>query len=372
MTDFFSRQHIEAEEQARLAVYACYAAESRGRVYPESDDMQRTCFQRDRDRIMHCKAFRRLQGKTQVFIAGHRDHYRTRLTHSNEVAQIARTLARNLCVNEDLTETIALAHDLGHTPFGHAGEDAVRHIMQQHQSDFEHNQQSRRVVEVLERYSDQHLGLNLTWETLDGMHKHRDDGDKDYSQGSLEAQIVDLSDAIAYLSHDVDDGLRSGLFTLEAVSEVDLVREVLQNTKHRMTSTIFPTKLASGLIKLMADDLLRQTIKNLDRGSFQSHWDICRAPDRTASYDPKMVKKVRELKAFLMKNFYHHDQVAAQMKLGQEVIVRIFEHLLQYPKDLPEVFQDMLKSQDTLVVIKDFIAGMTDEYAFRFVKEVCQ
>ncbi|MFH1012856.1 MAG: dNTP triphosphohydrolase, partial [Candidatus Peregrinibacteria bacterium] len=222
----FFREQIEAREKEILAPYAAFSVDSRGREHPESEDPYRTCFQRDRDRVIHSKAFRRLRGKTQVLVAGFGDHYRSRLAHSMEVAQIARAICRSLGLNEDLAEAVSLAHDLGHAPFGHAGQDEMNAILQEYGSRFEHNEQSRRIVELLEHKSPDYPGLNLSFEVRDGLIKHRTFYDNppvtDTLMPSLEAQVANAADEIAYLNHDIDDGLRSGVLTLEAFDGLKL------------------------------------------------------------------------------------------------------------------------------------------------------
>jgi dGTPase len=256
----YLRPDIEKNEQKILAPYAVFAAESEKREYEEKPDAQRTCFQRDRDRVIHCAAYRRLKGKTQVFVAHHGDHFRNRLTHTMEVAQLARDLTRNLGGNEDLAETIALAHDLGHTPFGHAGQQAMQELLHRYNLFFEHNQQSRRIVEKLENKSPAYPGLNLTDEVRDGMVKHRKADYQDAhiinTRASLEAQIVDIADQIAYQNHDIDDGLRSGIFTLEELEKVDVWREAIAETNAYLPEKEWTSQIISTLIKIMSGNML--------------------------------------------------------------------------------------------------------------------
>jgi len=323
------REALEAREQQILAPYAAKSADSKGRKVKEEPDWQRTCWQRDRDRVIHSRAWRRLKGKTQVFVAHHGDHFRTRLTHTLEVAQIARDLARSLMLNEDLAETIALAHDLGHTPFGHAGESALHQLLKPYGLSFEHNQQSRRIVEVLEKKSVDYVGLNLSWEVLDGLDKHNSK-----HEPLLEAQIVDYADSIAYLNHDLDDGLRAGLFTNKDLP--------------------VGAKNLSPLLGVMCKDLLLQTANNFAAEKYQVEWS------------PEMQKNITELRKFSVHNVYFHPQVKKQTELGKETIIKIFEALKKQPNKLPAKF----RGDDLIAGIRDFIAGMTDDFALDFAAKL--
>ncbi len=252
-----------------LASYAVKNSSSKGRKIPETDSGDRTIFQKDRDRIIHCRAFRRLNLKTQVFVANYGDHYRTRLTHTIEVAQIARDISRSLNLNEDLAEAIALAHDLGHTPFGHAGEVAMNKCMAKYGKKFEHNEQSKRVVTEIENVYPDFRGLNLSLEVLEGLAKHQTPWDNPgvdmFIHPSLEAQVVNLADEIAYSNHDLDDGLRAGLITWDQLAELELLSEALAKTPHHGDPKVRKARLISTLMGMMISDVLATTKKNLER-----------------------------------------------------------------------------------------------------------
>ncbi|QQR83354.1 dNTP triphosphohydrolase [Candidatus Peregrinibacteria bacterium] len=258
------RAEIEKREAQYLAPHAVKSSESRGREYAEQEDEFRTCFQRDRDRIIHSKAFRRLRGKTQVFIAGYGDHYRSRLAHSMEVAQLSRDIARALGLNEDLAETIALAHDLGHTPFGHAGQDALHELMLPYGERFEHNEQSRRIVEFLEEKKVDYRGLNVTFEVKDGLLKHRTTYDQplitDTLMPSLEAQVVNLADEIAYQNHDIDDVFRSGILTLGDFEPLAIWQRAKQTVDLTLSEPYLIRAMVSSLIQWMVNDLIQEPL----------------------------------------------------------------------------------------------------------------
>ena len=276
------REAIEEREKKTLASYAVKSAESRGRTHPEPEDPYRACFQRDRDRVIHCKAFRRLKGKTQVFVAHYGDHYRSRLAHSMEVAQLSRDLARTLNLNEDLAETIGLAHDLGHTPFGHAGQDAMNDMMKEYGRGFEHNEQSRRVVEFLESKKPDYRGLNLSFEVLDGLIKHRTTYDQptapDTLMPSLEAQIVNLADEIAYQNHDIDDGLRSGILSFADFEDLAIWKRLKSEVDQQLALPYLIPAMISGLITLMVNDLIENTERWLRENGIETVDQIYNTP----------------------------------------------------------------------------------------------
>lgn len=372
---FHNRSSIEKNEKRFLAPFATHSAESRGREYSESEDDQRTIFQRDRDRVIHCRAYRRLKGKTQVFVAHHGDHFRNRLTHTMEVAQLSRDIARNLAVNEDLAETIALAHDLGHTPFGHAGQEAMMAIMSEFGEKFEHNEQSRRIVQILEKKSAHFPGLNLSWEVRDGMQKHRKadyESGVDISQnGSLEAQIVDLSDEISYLTHDLDDGLRGGILLSDELSKIDIWKEVLGRVPHDSSEKIWISEVISELMKTMTNDLFAESIRRLDRLSPASSLDIRNADFPIIAFSKDLEHKLESLRHFLYHQMYMHPEVALQSARGKKIIEKIFRFLLEFPKAIPSPFREMLADGEKVhFVIKDFIAGMTDDFALDFARKI--
>lgn len=355
-----------------LAPYACHG--TRGRRYPEPPATPRSEFQRDRDRIIHSTAFRRLEYKTQVFINHEGDLFRTRLTHSLEVAQIGRTLARVLAVDEDLVETIALAHDLGHTPFGHVGQDALNECMKEH-GGFEHNLQSLRTVDHLEQKYAEFSGLNLTFEAREGILKHcakknaekLGDVGQRFLQGgqpSLEAQLTNLADEIAYNNHDVDDGLRSGLITIEQLEAVALFRRHLDEVRDR-----YPTlndrrlihETVRRMINALVSDLIAQTRANLAEHAPQSV-DALRACPPLAAFSPAMREDHLALKRFLHTHLYRHYRVMRMMDKASRIVRELFDAFTGNPRILPPEFQDRAE-QGLERAVADYIAGMTDRYA---------
>ncbi|OGS92577.1 MAG: deoxyguanosinetriphosphate triphosphohydrolase [Gallionellales bacterium GWA2_59_43] len=359
-----------------LATYAVSEANSRGRNIAEATPQGRGEFQRDRDRIIHSGAFRRLEYKTQVFVNHEGDLFRTRLTHSIEVAQIARSIARRLRLNEDLAEAISLAHDLGHTPFGHAGQDALNTCMQAW-GGFEHNLQSLRVVELLEERYAEFEGLNLTFETREGILKHcaRDNAAKLGELGarflndrrpSLEAQIANLADEIAYNNHDVDDGLRSGLITLEQLAEVPLVARHLDEV--RSAYPVLPERrvvheTVRRMINTLVSDLIRQSEQNIEVHKPAMLEDVRCAPVLIAFSDG-INEEQRVLKRFLHANLYRHYRVMRMSAKAQRIIGDLFGAFMADNRLLPPAFQRQGESERARSVA-DYIAGMTDRYAIR-------
>jgi dGTPase len=378
-----------------LASYACHADNSRGRLFPEAESPPRSAFARDRDRIVHSTAFRRLKHKTQVFVYHEGDHFRTRLTHTLEVAQIARSIARILRVDEDLAEALALAHDLGHTPFGHAGERALNTLMAGF-GGFDHNAQSLRIVTNLERRYAQFDGLNLTWETLEGLVKHngplidmhgnaigpyKDSGLPqsiiDYSEAndlelaqfaSVEAQIAAVSDDIAYNAHDIDDGLRAGLFKVIDLGDVPLagaaLGEVLKlypDLEHDRVVHETVRRVISAMVK----DVVSQSKANLQRLHPKSEKDVRTAASALVSFSPQMQENNRILQQFLTTQMYRHPRVADIMNRAQKVMADLFDAYMKDETLLPKEWRDDFgASQDTRArQVCDFIAGMTDRYA---------
>ena len=365
---------------SNLASYASHEKDSRGRRYDEPEDKNRGVFQRDRDRIIHCGAFRRLEYKTQVFVNHEGDLFRTRLTHSLEVVQIARALARNLRLNEDLVEAISLAHDLGHTPFGHAGQDALNEFMKKHapkSGGFEHNLQSLRIVDELEERYAEFNGLNLSFETRSGILKHcslknaRELGDVgqrfiDKQQPCLEAQLANLADEIAYNNHDIDDGLRSGLITLEQIREVAIFNEHYESVL-ALYPKIKGRRVISETIRRMINtlivDLSQTTADNIHKHHVKTIQDVYKAPMLVA-FSKDIRQKEDELKSFLMKNLYRHYKVMRMSSKASLVIKELFAAFLENPRLLPNDYQK--KDEDKLVrSIADYIAGMTDRYAIK-------
>jgi len=365
-----TQQQLFDNEERCLASYALRSSQSRGRRYEEAEDPYRTAFQRDRDRVIHCKAFRRLSGKTQVFVASYGDHYRSRLTHSLEVAQVARDIARALGLNEDLCEVIALAHDLGHTPFGHAGEEAMHEVMTKLGASFEHNEQSRRVVEVLEQKSSDYLGLNLTLETLEGLMKHRKlhDDDKTPVVHSLEAQVVDLADAIAYHHHDLDDGLRAGILHYEDLSQhLEIWRQAIEDLDFSaLGEELFRHVSINRVISLMINDVIESSHLSIEKGGVVFPLVQLR---QVIGFSDKVQQRVDVLADYLGDHFYLHERVTSLSARGQKVIKTLFGIYSKHEKLLPFDVRRQFEHEARHIVIKDYIAGMTDEYALEIYDE---
>jgi dGTPase len=372
-----------------LASYACRPEESRGRLHPEPESPSRSVFQRDRDRILHSTAFRRLQYKTQVFVYHEGDHFRTRLTHSLEVAQIARTVSRSLGLNEDLAEALALGHDLGHTPFGHAGEDALGAVMQPF-GGFDHNEQSLRILTTLERHYAGFDGLNLTWEMLEGTVKHNGPltgtaaakplpptiaayvARHDLELGTwpgAEAQVAALSDDIAYNNHDIDDGLRAGLFTIKDLDDVALVGPVFRDvaTRHPgLDEARLIHESIRRVIDRMASDLVAETGRRLADSRIETARDIRHLGAPVAAFSETMRSNDKALKAFLFERMYRHYRVNRMASKARRVVQELFQLLLAEPQCLPTEWRlqaDGAGQSKTARVVADYIAGMTDRYA---------
>jgi len=375
------------------AGYATQPKTSRGRFYPECESATRSCYSRDRDRIIHSSAFRRLKHKTQVFVQHEGDYYRTRLTHSLEVAQLARSLARTLAADEDLAEAVALAHDLGHTPFGHAGEQALNAATMQI-GGFDHNAHALRLVTKLEhRYAD-FDGLNLTWETLEGLVKHngplmaphfRTALEQEAALGrlpgpivsfdrrwplelsswpGLEAQLAALADDIAYVSHDIDDGLRAGLFSIADLSDAPLAGEHVKGVLRRhgeLELSRFIGELIRTLMSELLEDVLAQTRTNLAKLS--SAESIRAAGIAVAAFSPASLERVKALKKFQMQNMYRHPRVVASMTRAQEVVSDLYQAFVADPGLLPPDWAQEARKATPGTVARDYIAGMTDRYA---------
>jgi dGTPase len=363
------------------APYASRPETSRGRFYPENESATRSCYSRDRDRIIHSSAFRRLKHKTQVFVQHEGDYYRTRLTHSLEVAQLARSLARTLSADEDLAETVALAHDLGHTPFGHAGEEALDAVTKDI-GGFDHNAHALRLVTKLEhRYAD-FDGLNLTWETLEGLVKHNGpliaplpgpiaSFDKRWplelsNWAGLEAQLAALADDIAYVSHDIDDGLRAGLFTTHDLLDWPLVGDHVRGVLERhgeLELSRFIGELIRTLMSELLEDVLDQTRANLAASQFTSAADLRGAGRATAAFSTHLLVRLKSLKAFQMENMYRHPKVTGSMTRAQAVVTDLYEAFVADPALLPQDWAQAAQAAVPGAVARDYIAGMTDRFA---------
>ncbi|MFC4637560.1 deoxyguanosinetriphosphate triphosphohydrolase [Deinococcus hohokamensis] len=361
----FSRTDLEAREAATLAPYATLSRAARGREHPEAESETRTAFQKDRDRVLHTTAFRRLEAKTQVFLnvpqSGHADHYRTRLTHTLEVGQVARSVALNLGLNETLAEALALAHDLGHPPFGHAGERVLNALMREY-GGFNHNTQARRIVTQLERRYPDFPGLNLTLDTLDGLNKHDRAG---LGHASLEAQLVDAADALAYTAHDLDDGLRSGLIAPAQLLELPLWRELLT----RVPGTPAPTSsherriLHRELLGWLIRDLTHASAEAIASSGVQSAAQARAHPDKLITYSGPMKDRLRETGAFLRENLYRHWRVEMQVEQAERVLTTLFQAYLARPSLLPPTAKARAAQVGVARAACDHIAGMTDRYA---------
>jgi dGTPase len=367
----FTRQTLEEIENKSLAPYGIRSQNSRGRVFPDEEPEHRTAFQRDRDRILHTTAFRRLEYKTQVFINYEGDYYRTRLTHTLEVAQIGRTLARALGANEDLVEAICLAHDLGHPPFGHSGETALARLMRDH-GGFDHNKQSLRILTQLETRYPEFPGLNLTWEVREGIVKHETEYDRsDASEyepdlrGHLEAQIANTADELAYTAHDLDDGLRSGMIysdQLDGLALWQILRESIQwrasdlddLTRHR---------LIRRLIGLEVSDLVEASAARIHKSGADSPEALQKLDYNVVGHGEEMLRRNRELKDFLYLNLYRHYRVVRMAVKAERILSELFLAYSNEPQVLPDHIQRIIPDRGLERTICDYLAGMTDRFA---------
>ena len=368
----YSRQQLEEIEDQTLAPYGIRSKNSRGRKYPEEEADYRTRFQRDRERIIHTTAFRRLEYKTQVFINHEGDYYRTRLTHSIEVAQLGRSVARTLGANEDLVETICLAHDIGHPPFGHSGETALARLMKEF-GGFNHNQHSLRIVTQLENRYPDFPGLNLSWEVLEGMVKHETDYDiadaQEYDpelRGSLEAQIANVADELAFTSHDLDDGLRSGMITpsqLDGIALWEIINESIGRRRSESLDDLSRHQIIRRLINFEITDLVQSIDRYLRKSNVSSPLDLQKLPFNVAGFSEDMYRRNRELKDFLFNKLYRHHRVVRMSVKSERVITDIFTMYQQTPSALPEAVQELIPQRGLERTICDYIAGMTDRFA---------
>ncbi len=370
---YLTREQLEANEQHNLAPYGLHSADSKGRYYPEGEPSYRTAFQRDRDRILHTTAFRRLEYKTQVFIIHEGDYYRTRLTHTLEVAQIGRTIARALGANEDLEEAICLAHDLGHSPFGHSGEVALGRLMKDY-GGFDHNKQSLRIVtELEERYPD-FLGLNLTWEVREGIVKHESEYDisdaSDYDpelRGHLEAQIANAADELAYTAHDLDDGLRSGMISPEMLEGITLWEILVKSVGWRggQLDDLSRHRLIRRLIGLEVTDLVTTTDQCIREYSIGSVDELQKLAFNVIGFSEDMNRRNRKMKDFLYANMYRHHRVVRMAVKAERIITDLFNAYHFEPSMLPQHVQDFIGIRGLERTICDYIAGMTDRFALQ-------
>lgn len=336
-----------------LAPYAVPHGGELGRRHSEEEDPTRFPFQRDRDRIVSTDAFRRLAGKMQVLPPGFSDHIRNRGTHTIETANLSRTIARALRLNEDLAECIALAHDIGHPPFGHSGEEALN---ESHEGGFEHNAQSLRIVTLLEQHSDAYTGINLSIEILEGMVKHRKNEHGIPRSLSLEAQIVDLADAATYTAHDIEDGLDAKILSLESIRSTDFGERAVARAKERST------RLRGGVLDLLMTDLYTKTERCIRAFGIQSLADVYSANDLCVSFSDGLDASLRELRQFLWDHFYLHPTVREKAQEGMRIVTKLYEAYRKNPPEKVIVLQRRTDS-DLLDAVKDYIAGMTDEFA---------
>jgi len=366
-------REMMAEREARdLAPYAMRSALSRGRVHPEPEHPLRTAYQRDRERIIHATAFRRLEYKTQVFVNHEGDHYRTRLTHTIEVAQIARAIARILNVNEDLVEAVALAHDVGHTPFGHSGEDALRECMKDH-GGFEHNIHGLRVVDVLERRYPEFRGLNLTWEVRESIAKHTSAYDHPTTRefdpelrSLVEAQIVDAADGIAYISHDLDDAFAAGILTPAAYEQVELLGIVSAEVKSRypdLDERDHRIQVVRFLINRLVTDICAATLARIESQGIASVEHVRLAPMNIVTFSESLQRLKEALQKHLLDNVYRHYRVVRMTTKAQRFVKEIFEAYLNDRRQLPPDHQMHVQEFGLHEAIRDYVAGMTDRYA---------
>ncbi len=367
----FTRSDLEAIEDQKLAPYGIRSKNSRGRAFPEDEPEYRTVFQRDRDRILHTTAFRRLEYKTQVFFNFEGDYYRTRLTHTLEVAQIGRTLARALGANEDLTETICLAHDLGHPAFGHAGETTLASLMRDF-GGFDHNKQSLRIVTFIEQRYKEFPGLNLTWEAREGIVKHESEYDvsdaSDYNpdlRGPLEAQIANVADELAYTAHDLDDGLRSEMITVSMLSGIDLWAILVESVGWRgpELDELARHRMIRRLINLEVTDLVYATDIRLRENSVRSVIDLQRLSFNLMGCSEEMHRRNRQLKDFLYANLYRHPRVMRMQMKAERIIRSLFKAYRDEPAVMPRHIQGWIAERGKERSICDYVAGMTDRYA---------
>lgn len=361
------RKILEEREKKILSSYAVLSGNSKGRQYKEEEHPYRTVFQRDRDRIVHSNAFRRLEYKTQVFVNHEGDYFRNRLTHSLEAASIGRTIARCLGVNEDLTECIILAHDLGHPPFGHAGESALNELLKK-SGGFDHNAQAVKVVEFLETPYTKFRGLNLTWEVREAMRKHskKYKVEKEFlpnSLPSLEAQISEFADNIAWSAHDIDDSLKSNLVSLDDLREIALIKEIFKQINPSDDISILRKQIVRRFIDIVVSDLVYTTSKRIEDKKIKSVEDIKKQKSFLLSFPTSLEKKFNELDKFLYDKFYYHYKLVSMAEKAKFFIMKLFNAYMNNPKQLSPQYYTLLKFQSVEKTVADYICGMTDRFA---------
>lgn len=375
------RGQFEQFENSYLAGYAMKSKDSKGRTYPEPEHPFRSAFQRDRDRIIHSTAFRRLEYKTQVFVNHEGDYYRTRLTHTLEVAQIARAIARTLRLNEDLVEAITLAHDLGHTPFGHAGEETLHKLMKG-RGGFEHNRQGLRVVDYLEERYPDFKGLNLSWEVREGIVKHTTAFDHPEVQEfqsdklpTLEAQVVDIADEVAYNSHDLDDGITSGLIDVRQLEEIEIWQEAAEQISRNhagLSEEIQKYQIIKFLINFQVQDVIEQAEQNLNQLNVHSVEEVRNLPRKILVSSSGLSQKQAQLRQFLNQKLYQHYKVARMSNKARRFIQELFHCYVKNPEQLPPTSRGRIKKEGAHRVVCDYIAGMTDRYAQKEYRRLFQ
>jgi dGTPase len=367
----YTRLQLEKMEDEFLAPYAVHASHSKGRKYFENEPQFRTCFQRDRDRILHTTAFRRLEYKTQVFINYEGDYYRTRLTHTLEVTQIGRTIARALGANEDLVESICLAHDLGHPPFGHSGEMILNQLMQGY-GGFNHNHQSYRIVTEIEQRYPQFPGLNLTWEVLEGMVKHETEYDKTDAlefdsnlRGHLEAQITNVADELAYTSHDLDDGLRSGMINTDMLTDIELWKQVTDrmDVSSCQLDDLTRHSIIRELIVLEVDSMIQHSLQRIESIGIKTQSELQALDHNVIGFNDHMTGLNRQLKDFLFHNLYRNYRVVRMQKKAERILTELFNAYRNEASMLPMHFQEQIELKGKEQTISDYLAGMTDRFA---------
>jgi dGTPase len=369
----YTRKKLEELEDQALAPYGKRSKDTKGRAHKDKEPDYRTSFQRDRDRVIHTTAFRRLEYKTQVFINFEGDYFRTRLTHTLEVAQIGRTIARALGANEDLIEVICLAHDLGHAAFGHSGEITLKALLKEH-GGFDHNKQSLRIVTKLEKRYPDFEGLNLTWEVLEGIVKHETEYDisdaRGYDpelRGNLEAQIANIADELAYTAHDLDDGLRSGMISPEMLDGLDLWRQLVESVgwSGGVLHQLDRTRMIRRLIGILVTDVVQATDKRIQDSGVNSPLDVQKLDHNLIGYSEPLQAPNRQLKDFLFNNLYRHHRVVRMAVKAERVLTSLFNAYVSEPDMLPIEFRQFFETRGKERTIADYLAGMTDRYAIQ-------
>lgn len=379
MPHFSPKERIEQYEAKLLSPYAAFSSRTRGRQYGGTEHEIRTVYQRDQDRVIHSAAFRRMEYKTQVFVNHEGDHYRTRLTHTIEVAQISRTIARALGLNEDLSGAIALVHDLGHTPFGHSGEEVLNELMIEF-GGFNHNRQSLRIVDYLERRYPDFTGLNLTFEVREGIVKHETsikpimpDIFPPEERPTLEASLVDLADSVAYNSHDVDDGLSSGILSTDELESVPFWQDSKKDSIHQYPELDSKHRRYS-IVRLLVDkqvtDLVNEMQKNIINGNIKSLDDVRSAGSKLASFSSEMEKKLAALNVYLNDKLYRHPHMLKMADRAKDIIETLFDRYQKDPYKLHGKYKLRIDKEPLELIICDFIAGMTDRYAYKMYEEL--